>query len=334
MYNRVEQWTRINKNHLQYAGSSTLAYSGVMQNAIGIAWRVAKADSSVLITGESGVGKELMAHFVHDQSARADQPFVAVNCGALTESLLESELFGHAKGSFTGAGKDRPGLFEAAAGGTLFLDEIGEVSSAMQVKLLRALQEREVRRVGENNSRTVDVRIVAATNRNLAGEIAAGRFRQDLYYRLRVVELQIPPLRERQEDILPLARFFLKKMVGDRENPITGFTQDAADLMVRYDWPGNVRELQNAVEYAVTMCQESRIDYSDLPGELRAMFLKPPAITGDIRPLDEIERDYILGVLHAVAGNKSVAAKKLNIGIATLYRKIRKHKLLVDTRQA
>nr|WP_304598769.1 sigma-54-dependent Fis family transcriptional regulator [Geobacter sp. FeAm09] len=298
--------------------------SQAMRNAVDIAWRVAKVDSAVMITGESGVGKELMAHFIHDQSARAARPFVAVNCGALTETLLESELFGHAKGSFTGADKDRVGLFEAAAGGTLFLDEIGEVSPGMQVKLLRALQEHEVRRVGENKSRPVNVRVVAATNRNLADEITAGRFRQDLYYRLRVIELQVPPLRERNEDILPLARFFLTKIAHGQGRPITGFTPNAADQLLRYDWPGNVRELQNAVEYAVAMCQDSQIDISDLPCELRAMLLKP-VVSGCIRPLEEIERDYILGVLHAVGDNKAQAASELNIGLATLYRKLKEY---------
>ncbi|WP_240732189.1 sigma-54-dependent Fis family transcriptional regulator [Geobacter sp. FeAm09] len=297
-----------------------------MQSTLEIVSRIAKGDSTVLITGESGVGKELMARAIHDQSVRATRPFVAVNCGALTETLLESELFGHAKGSFTGADKDRPGLFEAAIGGILFLDEIGEVPPGMQVKLLRALQEREVRRVGENRFRPTDVRIVAATNRNLTDEIAAGRFRQDLYYRLRVIELHVPPLRERHEDILPLAMLFLNKLAGNRECPITGFTQDALDLLLRYNWPGNVRELQSAVEHAVTMCRDGLIDYSDLPGELRAMLLKPaPVVVDDIRPLEEVERDYIQGVLLAVGGNKVLAAKKLNIGIATLYRKIRRN---------
>ncbi|QEM67564.1 sigma-54-dependent Fis family transcriptional regulator [Geobacter sp. FeAm09] len=301
------------------------ARSETMRTTVEIARRAARVDSSVLVTGESGVGKECMARFIHDQSTRATRPFVAVNCGALTETLLESELFGHAKGSFTGADRDRAGLFEAAAGGTLFLDEIGEVSPAMQVKLLRALQEREVRRVGENKSRPVNVRIVAATNRNLAGEIAAGRFRQDLYYRLRVIELQVPPLRERHEDILPLARFFLNRHAHHAPRAITGFTPAAAGHLLRYGWPGNVRELQNAVEYAVAMCQESRIDAGDLPCELQVLSLKPVLDKECIRPLEEIERDYILGVLHVVGDNKAQAAAELNIGPATLYRKLKEY---------
>jgi len=299
-----------------------MARSQAMRKIVDIAWRVAKVDSSVLVTGDSGVGKELMAHFIHDQSSRACGPFLAVNCGALTETLLESELFGHAKGSFTGADKDRPGLFEAAAGGTLFLDEIGEVSPAMQVKLLRALQEREVRRVGENKSRPINVRVVAATNRNLVDEITNGNFRQDLYYRLRVIELHMPPLRERHEDILPLARFFLQKISHNMGRTIVGFTTVAADQLLRYGWPGNVRELQNAVEYAVAMCQESEVDMIDLPSELRDVVLEPSPL-GRIRPLDEVERDYILGVMRAVGDNKVQAAAELNIGLATLYRKLK-----------
>lgn len=301
-----------------------MARSQAMRDVVDIARRVAKVDSSVLITGDSGVGKERMARFIHDQSARVSRPFVAVNCGALTETLLESELFGHAKGAFTGADKDRLGLFEAATGGTLFLDEIGEVSPGMQVKLLRALQEREVRRVGENRSRAIDVRVVAATNRNLTDELNAGHFRQDLYYRLRVIELRVPPLRERYEDILPLARFYLSKITRNQGCDITGFAPNAAAQLLRYEWPGNVRELQNAVEYAVAMCQGNQIDIADLPCELRALSLKP-VVSGCIRPLDEIERDYILGVLHAVGDNKARAAEELNIGLATLYRKLKEY---------
>jgi len=322
---------RLKKRQIQLAfldGMDTrpliTARSQAMLKIVDIAWRVSKVDSSVLVTGESGVGKELMARFIHDQSSRACGPFLAVNCGALTENLLESELFGHAKGSFTGADKDRPGLFEAAAGGTLFLDEIGEVSPAMQVKLLRALQEREVRRVGENKSRPVNVRVVAATNRNLQNEIANGHFRQDLYYRLKVIELHVPPLRERHEDILPLARFFLQTISNNMGRNLVGFTTAAADQLLRYSWPGNVRELQNAVEYAVAMCQESHVDVVDLPGELREMALEPSTL-GRIRPLDEVERDYILGVMRAVGDNKAQAAAELNIGLATLYRKLKEY---------
>lgn len=298
-----------------------MAKSKTMRNVVDIARRIALVDSSVLISGDSGVGKECMARFIHDQSTRACQPFVAVNCGALTETLLESELFGHIKGSFTGADRDRVGLFEAAHGGTLFLDEIGEVSPGMQVKLLRALQEREVRRVGDNKSRPVNVRLVTATNRNLADEMAGGRFRQDLYYRLRVIELHVPPLRERHEDILPLARLFLNKISRNEGCTITGFTPKAADLLLRYAWPGNVRELQNTVEYAVALCRNSQIDEEDLPCELSAMSFKP-ILPGAVRPLEDMEREYVLASLHAMGNNKARTAVALNIGIATLYRKL------------
>ena len=304
--------------------SFVMARSQAMRHAVDIAWRVAKVESTVLISGDSGVGKELMARFIHDQSARGSRSFVAVNCGALTETLLESELFGHVKGSFTGADKDRVGLFEAAIGGTLFLDEVGEVSPGMQVKLLRALQEREVRRVGENKPRPINVRVLAATNRNLADEIAAGNFRQDLYYRLRVIELHVPPLRDRHEDILPLARFFLSKYTRNSKCSAMNFTVKAADQLLSYQWPGNVRELQNAVEHAVAMTQSCQIDVDDLPYELRSQSLKP-VVSENIRPLGEIERDYILGVLRAVGDNKVLAATQLDIGLATLYRKLKEY---------
>ncbi|GFE62062.1 sigma-54-dependent Fis family transcriptional regulator [Geobacter sp. AOG2] len=319
---RKEQLAFLEDN--EDADQPITARSAAMRSIVDIARRIAAVDSTVLISGDSGVGKERIARFIHDQSARECLPFVAVNCGALTETLLESELFGHAKGAFTGADKDRQGLFEAATGGTLFLDEIGEVSPGMQVKLLRVLQEREIRRVGENKSRPIDVRVVAATNRNLANEINAGRFRQDLYYRLRVIELRVPPLRERHEDILPLARFFLTKIAKNLRRSITGFTPSAADRLLRYDWPGNVRELQNSVEYAVALCQGSQIDVDDFPCELRVVPLTP-VVSGCMRSLSEIEQDYILGVLHAMDGKIYPAAAVLKISVATLYRKLREY---------
>ena len=298
------------------------ARSEAMRNALDLTRRVAKVESSVIVTGESGVGKERIARLIHDESSRAAKPFIAVNCGALTETLLESELFGHAKGSFTGADKDRVGLFEAANGGTLFLDEIGEVSPGMQVKLLRSLQEREIRRVGESKSRPVDIRVVAATNRNLAEEVTAGRFRQDLFYRLRVIELKVPPLRERTEDILPLARIFLEEASRRAGNKVTGFTPQAADQLLRYDWPGNIRELQNAVEHAVAICIGSRATIGDLPEELRPALPKA-TVVGSIRPLEDIEREYVLAAMRATGNNRNRTASELNIGIATLYRKLK-----------
>jgi transcriptional regulator with PAS, ATPase and Fis domain len=293
-----------------------------MERVLDIARRVAQVDSTVLLTGESGVGKERIARFIHDESARAAGPFVAINCGAVPENLLESELFGHVRGSFTGATQDRVGLFEAANTGTLLLDEIGEVSPPMQVKLLRALQERQIRRVGENRNRTVNARVIAATNRNLVDEIRAARFRQDLYYRLRVVEIEIPTLRDRREDILPLARTFVIEAAKRTGRTVSGFTPAAAHQLLRYPWPGNVRELENAMERAVVLTRRSRIDLEDLPPEVG--LLVPDAMSAtDVRPLADVERDYIQSVLRAVGGNRAQAAAKLGIGAATLYRKLK-----------
>jgi two-component system response regulator HydG len=296
--------------------------SEAMRRVLDLAQRVARVESTALISGESGVGKERIARLVHDESPRAARPFVAVNCGAVTETLLESELFGHARGAFTGADRERAGFFEAASGGTLFLDEIGEISPGMQVKLLRALQEREVRRVGENRSRAVDVRVVAATNRNLADEVAAGRFRQDLYYRLRVIELRVPPLRDRPDDVMPLARAFLAETARRVGRKLTGFTPRAADQLLRYAWPGNVREVQNAMEHAVALAAGSRVDVDDLPEELRAAMPRPRP-TGQTRPLEHVEREYILAAVEAAGGNRTRAAADLGIGLATLKRKLK-----------
>jgi DNA-binding NtrC family response regulator len=304
--------------------SGIVAQSEPMRRALELARRVAGVDSTILLTGESGVGKERFARLIHEASPRAAGPLLAVNCGAVPEGLLESELFGHARGSFTGATQDRPGLFEAASGGTLFLDEIGEVPSAMQVKLLRAVQEREVRRVGENRTRTVNVRVLAATNRDLSREVKEGRFRQDLYYRLRVVELRVPPLRERREDILALGRLFLAEASERTGRRATGFTPKAARQLVRYRWPGNVRELENAVERAVVLCRGGRVDLEDLPEEV-ARALPGDHVPGDARSLDEVERDYILAVLRDCEGNKPQAAERLGIGVATLYRKLKSY---------
>jgi DNA-binding NtrC family response regulator len=328
---RVEQRLRIRKKELargapKLDASGLDAHSPSMSRLIELARRVAKVDSTVLITGESGVGKERVARLIHEESARVSGPFVAINCGALPENLLESELFGHAKGAFTGATQDRPGLFEAANGGTLLLDEIGEIPATMQVKLLRTLQEWEVRRVGENKNRKVDVRVVAATNRDLPAEVQAARFRQDLFYRLRVVELRVPPLRERREDILPLARFFLKDAGERMRRKVTGMTPAAANQLVRYAWPGNVRELENAVERAVVLARGSRIGVDDLPEEV-ALAIPSAYAPGDVRPLEDVERDYILAVLKTNQGNKAAAADQLKIGIATLYRKLKQYEI-------
>ncbi|HEX2570022.1 MAG TPA: sigma-54-dependent Fis family transcriptional regulator [Polyangia bacterium] len=303
-----------------------VARSAGMRRVLELAQRVARVDSTVLVSGESGVGKERIARLIHDESVRAGGPFVALNCAAVTETLIESEMFGHAKGAFTGAVQDRPGLFESAGGGTLFLDEIGEIPLGLQAKLLRVLQDKEVRRVGENRSRRVDVRLVTATNRDLGREVQAGRFRQDLYYRLRVIELHVPPLRDRKEDILPLARVMLLQIAERLGRRMAGLTPEAADQLLRYDWPGNVRELENAIERAVVLASHSRVQMEDLPEEVR-MALPGAAIAGPdtVRPLEEVERDYILAALAAHEGNQARTAAALKIGTATLYRKLKQY---------
>ncbi len=305
-----------------------IAKSAPMRTLLDLAQRVAKVDSTTLITGESGSGKERIARLVHEESTRAAGPFIAVNCGAITETLLEGELFGHARGAFTGAIQDRPGLFEAANGGTLLLDEIGDISSGMQVKLLRALQEREIRRVGENRTRSVDVRIVAATNRDLNHGVAGGSFRQDLYYRLKVVELRVPPLRERKEDVLPLARVLLADAALRMKRKITSISPRAADQLLRYAWPGNVRELENVMERAVALARGTRVELEDLPEEVRQAVSQPPVMDGTVHPLEDIEKQYILAALELNNGNQTRTAEQLRIGSATLYRKLKSYGLL------
>jgi transcriptional regulator with PAS, ATPase and Fis domain len=292
--------------------------------------RIAKVDATVLITGESGTGKERIARLIHDESTRAGGPFVAVNCAAITETLLESELFGHARGAFTGASHDRAGLFEAANGGTLLLDEVGEIPAGMQVKLLRVLQEREVRRVGENKSRPINVRVLSATNRDLVHGVAGGAFRQDLYYRLKVVEAHVPSLRDRTADILPLASALLGAAARRMKRDVSGFSPTAIELLLHYGWPGNVRELENAMERAAALAKGSMVEERDLPEELRAIITVPPldpnvrALAG-IRPLAEIEKDYIVAALARNGGNQTHTAQQLKIGSATLYRKLRSY---------
>ena len=311
-----------------------VAKSLPMQKLLDLARRVAKVDSTVLITGESGAGKERIARLIHDESTRSAGPFIAVNCGAISETLLESELFGHARGAFTGATHDRAGLFEAAEGGTLLLDEVGEVSPGMQVKLLRALQEREVRRVGENKSRHVDVRILAATNRDLAGGVAGGAFRQDLLYRLKVVELRVPALRERLDDILPLARVLLSAAALRMKRRIESISPAVADQLLRCAWPGNVRELQNAMERAVALARGSSVELEDLPDEVRQAVVVPAVISDAARPLEQIEKEYIVATLELNGGNQTRTAEQLQIGSATLYRKLKSYGLISGKRAA
>ncbi len=308
-----------------------ISRSVAMRRVIDLARRIAKVDSTILITGESGAGKELIAHLVHEESARTSGPFIAVNCGAITESLLESELFGHVRGAFTGATHDRIGLFEAANGGSILLDEIGDVSPGMQVKLLRVLQEREIRRVGESKSRTVNVRVMATTNRELAEEIDSGRFRKDLFYRLNVVQLHVPPLRDRREDILPLARTLLLESTTRYERLVSGFSPRAADQLLRYGWPGNVRELQSAIERAVVLNRTELVEFDDLPEEVRQA-IPTPSVSGPVRALEEIEEDYIKAVLDLNGGNQTRTSEQLGIGSATLYRKLKSYGVVRGSR--
>jgi two-component system, NtrC family, response regulator HydG len=296
--------------------------SSAMRQVYALARRVSRVDVTVLVTGESGVGKERIAKLIHQTSPRAKGPFVPVDCGSLSRTLLESELFGHARGSFTGAVSHRAGIFESAAGGTVLLDEIGELPIELQVKLLRVLQEHEVRRVGESTPRPVDVRIVAATHVDLAQAVREGKFREDLYYRLGVVEVHVPPLRERRDDILPLARSLLRaaeERMGERRGQLT---PAAAEKLLTYDWPGNVRELENAMERAVALRRSARVDVADLPPALRGS-VGTPGQGAPIRRLEEVEREYVLAALDAMDGNRRRTADALGIGVATLYRRLR-----------
>ena len=288
--------------------------------------QVAPSEATVMITGESGTGKEMIAGAIHYNSLRRDGPFVKINCAAITETLLESELFGHEKGSFTGADRRKEGKFRQAEGGSIFLDEVSEMSLGMQVKLLRVLQERELTRVGGDEVIRVNVRVIAATNRNLLQDIAAGRFREDLYYRLNVVTLQLPPLRERREDIPLLAQHFLDHFAEINRKAIKGFTPQAMDRLLRYDWPGNVRELMNAVERGVVLSRSERLDETDLPllaadEDSSGRMLMP--FPGEAS-LGEMEKATILKTLEAAEGNKSEAARRLGITRRTLHQKLKK----------
>mgnify|MGYP003304202557 FL=1 len=287
--------------------------------------KVAPSKATVLITGESGVGKELVADAIHNLSNRKDKPFVKVHCAALSESLLESELFGHEKGSFTGADTMQKGRFELAHGGTIFLDEIGEINQSIQVKILRVLQEKKFERVGGEKTIDVDVRIVAATNKNLEEEVKAGRFREDLYYRLNVVRIQMPSLRERKDDIPLLVKSFLREFNLENEKNVTGFDAKSKAAILKYNWPGNIRELRNCVECAVVMCNGEEITLEDLPVSVRESvedknITIPHGIT-----LDEAEKIIIRNTLTMEGGNKTKVAQILGIGRKTLHRKLQEY---------
>jgi two-component system response regulator HydG len=288
---------------------------------------VAPTDSTVLLQGESGTGKEIIARYVHELSTRTEGPFLSINCGALPESLLESELFGHVKGSFTGAIKDKVGLFGASTKGTFFLDEIGETTPATQVKLLRALQHREVIPVGSTDAVPVDTRVVAATNRDLDEEIRVGNFRSDLYYRLNVISLHLPPLRQRRDDIPLLAEHFLHRIADQRNEPPKHVTEAALGVMAEYSWPGNVRELENAIERAIILTPGEAIDVSALPERITEPRTEPlvSTRTPPNPTLEAVERAYIMWVLQTESGNKSRAAEVLGIDPSTLYRKLSRY---------
>lgn len=298
------------------------AFSRVME----MMRQAAPSTATVLLLGESGTGKELFARAVHENSLRSRQPFIAVNCGAIPETLLESELFGYEKGAFTGAIARKEGRFERATGGTIFLDEIGEMSPSVQVKLLRAIQEGEIERLGGKGPVPVDVRIVAGTNRNLEQLVEQGQFRADLFYRLNVVPITLPPLRERREDIPLLANHFLKRFASKNQKPMSGFTPEAMACLEGHDWPGNIRELENAVERAVVLCRGMSIDVRDLP---EALASKTPSTMGGTiaipigrMPLEEVEMKVIEATLQQTGGDKNLTASLLGIAARTIYRKL------------
>jgi DNA-binding NtrC family response regulator len=300
--------------------------SPAIRETIEMIRRVADSDATVLVTGESGTGKELVARALHNLSPRRDQPFVAVNCAAMPAPLLESELFGHVRGAFTDAKRSRAGLFVQAGAGTIFLDEIGEMPIEMQVKLLRVLQERKVRPVGGDEEVPFEARVVTATNRDLETEVDEKRFREDLFYRINVVAIPVPPLRARAGDILLLAQYFLKRIAGRTNKPVQGISGPAARLLMDYDWPGNVRELENCMERAVALCRLDEITVDDLPSKVQEHQSSKIVITtespGELITLDEMERRYVRQVLNAVGGNKTHAARILGIDRRSLYRRL------------
>jgi two-component system response regulator AtoC len=309
-------------------GSLPLGDSAAMRKVRTLIDRVADTEATLLVTGETGTGKELVARAIHERGRRRDGPLVPINCGALPEPLLESELFGHARGAFTDAKDKRTGLFVQATGGTLLLDEVGEMPHAMQVKLLRALETRRVRPVGSNQEVAFDVRVVAATNRDLERAVREGRFREDLLYRLNVIQVSIPPLRERERDVLVLAQHFLTRFAERSLKDVRGFSLPVAEKLLTYGWPGNVRELQNSMERAVALAQHEEVVVEDLPEKMRRYrSSQTPAATGvtdlgELISMEEVQRRYALRVLEAVGGNKNMATRILGWDRKTLYRRL------------
>jgi two-component system response regulator HydG len=306
-----------------------LGASPAMKHVYDLLDRVAETDASVLITGESGTGKELAARALHARSKRQQGPFVAINCSAMPESLLESELFGHAQGAFTGAKEAHDGLFVRAHRGSLFLDEIGEMSLGLQPKLLRALQERTIRPVGGDAEVEVDARIIAATNRDLESAVEDKRFREDLFYRINVIHIDLPPLRARGSDVLLLAQHFVARYAGQFDKQVVGLSAAAAEKLMAYAWPGNVRELQNAIERAVALTRFEQLVVEDLPEKIRDYRRSHVLVTSDdpseLVPLEEVERRYILRALEALGGNRTLTARTLGLDRKTLYRKLQRY---------
>ena len=330
-HTRLKEENRLLKESLgkHFDMQNIIGRSPAMISFLETVVHVAPSEATVMITGESGTGKELIAGVIHHNSPRKDGPFVKINCAAITETLLESELFGHEKGAFTGADRRKEGRFYQANQGSIFLDEVSEMPLTMQVKLLRVLQERELTRVGGEKVISVDVRVIAATNKDLVDLKNRGLFREDLYYRLNVVSLEIPRLTERRDDIPLLARYFLEIFVDKNKKKIKGFTPKAMDLLVRYDWPGNVRELMNAVERAVVLARTDYLDDQDF-SILQPLLQQPAPAPSDFDnidniPLEEVEKAAILRMLESVAGNKSEAARRLGITRKTLHKKLKKY---------
>ncbi|HPC74443.1 MAG TPA: sigma-54 dependent transcriptional regulator [Syntrophales bacterium] len=333
-HSRLREENRLLKESLglQFDRGNLIGRSAAMTGLLETVAQVAPSEATVLITGESGTGKEVIAGALHYNSPRREGPFIKINCAAIPETLLESELFGHEKGAFTGADRRKEGKFRQASGGSLFLDEVSEMSVGMQVKLLRVLQEREITRVGGEEVIRVDVRVIAATNRDLLREIDTGRFRQDLFYRLNVVTLHVPPLRERKDDIPPLAEHFLRMFAEKNRKSVKGFSPQAMDRLIRYDWPGNVRELMNTVERGVVMSRSQYID----EGELTPILLDRPVAAGHGQAggaggessLEALEKATILKTLEQTGGNKSEAARRLGITRRTLHQKLKKYGMM------
>jgi len=329
-HTRLKEENRLLKESLgkHFDMQNIIGRSPAMISLLETVAHVAPSEATVMITGESGTGKELIAGVIHHNSPRKDGPFVKINCAAITETLLESELFGHEKGAFTGADRRKEGRFYQANQGSIFLDEVSEMPLTMQVKLLRVLQERELTRVGGEKVIPVDVRVIAATNKDLVDLKNKGLFREDLYYRLNVVSLEIPPLTKRRDDIPLLARHFLEIFVDKNKKEIKGFTPKAMDQLIRYDWPGNVRELMNAVERAVVLARTDYLDDQDF-SILQPLLQQPAPALSDFDnidiPLEEVEKAAILRILESVAGNKSEAARRLGITRKTLHKKLKKY---------